>query len=48
MRIFKNLEEVQKTWKNFEKMSGNPECFIKNKKFNFLKFSVIKIFKGCQ
>ena len=26
MRIFKNLEEIWKTWKSFEKTSGNPVC----------------------
>ena len=25
MSIFKNLEEIRKTWKEFEKTSGNPE-----------------------
>ena len=24
MCTFKNLEEISKTWKNFEKTSGNP------------------------
>ena len=25
MRFFKNLEEILKTWNNFERVSGNPE-----------------------
>ena len=25
MRTFKNLEEIGKTWKNFEKVTGNPD-----------------------
>ena len=32
MSTFKNLEEIKKTWKNLEKMSGNPVIEKKNQK----------------
>ena len=30
MRILKNLDEFWKTWKEFEKMSGNPALVFVN------------------
>ena len=28
MCTFKNLEEIWKTWRNFEKTSGNPVSYV--------------------
>ena len=36
MSTFKNLEEIKKTWKNLEKMSGNPVIEKKTKSKNKL------------
>ena len=41
MCSFKNLEEIWKPWKNFEKTSGNPER-IENFKVYQNKFNLFK------
>ena len=46
MCTFKNLEEFWKTWKKFEKMSGNPESNHETKSLklrdnNYFNFFVI-------
>ena len=40
MCTFKNLEEIQKTWKTFEKPNGNPVFSLDQ--LNFLLCEVLK------